>query len=93
MNNQPSTNLRLDFAANLDRLINGSNKTQAQIATALGYSNPNIITMFKSGTTRVPIDMVEPLAQQLDVDPAMMLRDWLDAYMPGSRPMLERLLR
>lgn len=77
------------FAAHIERLINASAKSQIQIADALGYGNANIITMFKKGTTRVPLDKVIPLAVALDVDPGELIRKWFDAYMPGVLPQLE----
>ena len=40
-----------------------SDKTQREIALALGYDKPNIITMFKQGLTKIPLNKVAPLAR------------------------------
>ena len=78
------------FAEMLNRLINRSVKTQVQIAHELGYDNPNIITMFKQGSTRVPLEKVTLLAAALDVDAGGLLRHWFSAYEPGVLPEIEK---
>jgi transcriptional regulator with XRE-family HTH domain len=81
---------RRTFSAMLDRLINRSAKTQIQIAAELGYDNANVITMFKKGTTRVPLDKVTALAAALDVDPGGLLRHWFSAYEPAALPEIDK---
>lgn len=49
-------------------------KNQAQIAAEAGFTNPNMISMIKSGRTRLPIDRVPALAKALDVDPRRLLQ-------------------
>ncbi len=44
-------------------------KTQAQIAQEAGFVNPNMVTMLKLGTSKLPLDRVAALARALDVDP------------------------
>ena len=53
-------------------------KTQGEIAAEAGFVNPNMITMFKKGSTRLPLDRVPALATALDCDPAWLLRLALD---------------
>ncbi len=50
------------FVVEIERLVNESEKTQTDIADQIGYTNQNMITMFKRGVTRVPEDKVVPLA-------------------------------
>jgi transcriptional regulator with XRE-family HTH domain len=83
---------RSRFAANLERAILASCLTQQEVAIKLGYSNPNIITMFKQGTTRVPLDKVVPLARALDLDPGELLREWFATYTPDALPHLQDYL-
>jgi transcriptional regulator with XRE-family HTH domain len=45
-------------------------KTQREIALAAGFARPNIISMFKAGETKVPLDRIASLARALDADPA-----------------------
>jgi HAMP domain-containing protein len=49
-------------------------KTQREIALAAGFARANIISMFKAGETKVPLDRIVPLARALDADPAHLLR-------------------
>src|ERR1700681_4051702 len=83
---------RTRFAAHLEYLISKSGHSQAYIAEQLGYRTQNIITMFKKGDTRVPFDKVIPLAELLSADPAELLRDWFEAYMPGTMEVIENHL-
>jgi hypothetical protein len=80
------------FVARLEKAINASPKTQFQIADELGYPNANLITIFKKGTTRVPLDKVAPMARALDLDPGNFMREWLAVYMPVALAALEELV-
>lgn len=57
---------------------------QKDIADALGYTKPNIITMFKQGLTKLPIEKVGPLAKVLGVDAVYLLRIVMNDYMPDT---------
>ncbi len=75
---------RTMFAATVERAINASDKTQSDIASMIGYPNPNIITMIKKGTTRLPLEKVSLLATALGLDPAELIRSWFNAYAPDA---------
>lgn len=49
-------------------------KTQREIAAAAGYDRPNILSMFKTGETKVPLDKIPALARALEGDAAHMFR-------------------
>lgn len=49
-------------------------KSQAEIAVEAGFVNANMISMIKSGGTRLPIDRVPALAKALNVDPRRLLQ-------------------
>lgn len=49
-------------------------KTQAEIAEASGFINPNVISMLKSGSSKLPLDRVPALARALECDPALLMR-------------------
>ena len=49
-------------AAYLEQAIARSKLSQAEIAEALGYERPNILSMFKTGATKVPIEIIPRLA-------------------------------
>lgn len=67
-------------------------KTQREVAEACGFETPNIITMFKQGKTKVPLDRIGPLANALDADPAHLLRLAMQEYMPDTWSSIEDIL-
>lgn len=72
--------------------IRVSGKSQVEIAQELGYTKPNIITMFKQGKTRIPLDKVGPLAKALEIDPALLLKKVMGEYMPDTLAALQSVL-
>lgn len=67
-------------------------KTQREVAAECGFETPNVITMFKQGKTKVPLDRIGPLAKALNVDPAHLLRLALQEYMPETWSSIEEIL-
>jgi transcriptional regulator with XRE-family HTH domain len=57
-------------------------KSQREIAAEIGYEKPNMISMFKRGEAKVPLDKIPGLAKALHVDPAHMLRLAMEQYWP-----------
>lgn len=66
----------------LERAIEISGKTQAEIARDIGYARPNIISMMKKGVTKVPIDKIPALSTSLGIDPVQLLRLAMHEYQP-----------
>ncbi|MBS7701491.1 MULTISPECIES: helix-turn-helix transcriptional regulator [unclassified Chelatococcus] len=58
----------------IERALREGNTSQAEIARAVGYKSPNVISMFKSGAMKVPLDKVGVLAEVLNVDPMHLFR-------------------
>lgn len=83
---------KLTVAEFLTSKIDKSGKTQKDIATEIGYDNPNIITMFKQGLTKIPLTTVGPLASALDIDPAYLLRLVMTEYFPDTYRAVEDCL-
>lgn len=71
------------FANYIARQMEISDVRQREIAEHLGYTNPNIITMFKKGLTKVPLDKVPALAEILGLDPRHLMVLALREYHPG----------
>jgi transcriptional regulator with XRE-family HTH domain len=69
-----------------------SPKSQREIATEIGYENPNVITMFKQGNTKLPLSKVKLLAQTLGLDPRYFLRIVMSEYMPETWDMINDIL-
>jgi hypothetical protein len=78
------TNRKVTVAQYVEQQIALSNKTQKQIADEIGYDKANIITMIKTGATKLPINKVGPLARALHVDPAHLLRLVMEEYLPET---------
>ena len=49
-------------------------KSQKDIAHEAGFVNANMLSLLKSGATKVPLDRVPALAKALEVDPALLMR-------------------
>lgn len=69
-----------------------SDKTQRQIAEECGFENPNVITMFKTGATKIPVNRIGAIAKALDVDPAYLLRLVLNEYLPDTWQSIEDII-
>jgi transcriptional regulator with XRE-family HTH domain len=61
------------FHEYLEDVINASNIKQLDMAERLGFAKPNIITMFKQGKTKVPLEKIPSFAKVLNLDPKMLL--------------------
>lgn len=57
-------------------------KNQRQIAHEIGYEKPNMISMFKRGEAKVPLDKIPALAKALNVDPAFLFKLAIQQYWP-----------
>lgn len=84
---------RITVAEFLADRIAAIDKTQREISVECGFDNPNIITMFKNGQTKLPINRIAPLAKALDVDPAHLLRLVMSEYMKESWECVENIMQ
>jgi transcriptional regulator with XRE-family HTH domain len=67
--------------------------TNKEIAEKLGYAkNPNVISMFKSGSLKVPLVKIPALAEALGADPAHLLRLAFQEYMAELLPIIDKHL-
>lgn len=76
----------------LEKQIEMCGKPQNEIAYEIGYTKPNIITMFKQGLTKLPIAKVGPMANAIGVDPARLMRIVLDEYMPDTWDAIQKTI-
>lgn len=76
--------LKQSVAQYLTMHINNSEKTQRQIALEIGYTKPNIITMFKQGSTKLPLDKIGPIAKALEIEPDELFFKVMTEYMPET---------
>lgn len=75
-----------------DRLAS-IDKTQRQVAEECGFNKPNIITMFKKGSTKIPTNRIGPLAKALGADPAHLLRLVMTEYLPDTWEAIEETMQ
>lgn len=75
-----------------DRLAE-CDKTQREIAEECGFEKPNIITMFKNGSTKIPLNRIGPLAKAIGADPAHLLRLVMQEYFPDTWSAVEDIMQ
>lgn len=68
-------------------------KTQREIAEECGFDHPNIITMFKKGQAKLPINRISSLAKALEVDPVYLLRLVMLEYIPDTWEHVENIMQ
>lgn len=76
----------------IDYAISKDLFTQVELARELGYPKPNIITMFKQGKTRLPLNKVGAMAKALKIDRAYLFKLTLSEYHPDTYESLADLL-
>lgn len=72
----------------LTTAIAASGKTQRAIADDAGLRNPNVLSQLKSGTMKLPLERVGPLARALNVDPVRFLNVAMNEYYPDTWPTI-----
>jgi hypothetical protein len=73
----------------LAKAIDLSGLTQRELAAAVGYPKPNVISMMKLGQTKIPMEKVPVFARALGLDPAHFTRLAMREYMPDVWEALE----
>jgi transcriptional regulator with XRE-family HTH domain len=63
-------------------------KTAREIASEMGYEKANMISMFKTGDVKVPLDKVPALAKALNVDVAFLFRLALQQYWKNENKVI-----
>jgi transcriptional regulator with XRE-family HTH domain len=57
-------------------------ETNADLADEWGYKSPGIISMWRTGKSRVPIEKLGDLARKLGVDLTILLPLWVEQFNP-----------
>lgn len=86
------TKQKITVSKYLEQQLAVCGRTQRDVAADTGYANPNIMTMFKTGATKIPISKVAPLAKALGIDPAYFIRFVLSEYVPEMWSAIEDVL-
>ncbi len=77
MNNKP-------VAALISERIQTLGKSQIEITKEAGFQNPNIITMFKQGKTKIPLAKVGQIAKALEMDATHLMKLCISEYQPET---------
>lgn len=76
----------------LDEAIRVSPLTQAEIAKRAGFPKPNVLSMMKTGLTKVPLARIPALATILEIDRTAFLECALEEYHPEVHEVLCEVL-
>ncbi|MFP1630977.1 XRE family transcriptional regulator [Zhengella sp. ZM62] len=69
-------------------------KTQARIAADAGFTNANIMSMIKNGSSKLALDRVPALAKALECDAALLFRMALDQHdSPTTETAIRQIFR
>ena len=74
MTNKPHEDTRLAKYIERRVLELKPKKSPLQIAKEAGFPNPNMVTMIKNGSNKLPLDRVPSMARALECDAAYLMR-------------------
>jgi len=77
-----STTTGHEVSTFLASLIDKSGKTRKEIANEAGLGKPNMISMLKSGETKLPLAKLGSFAKAVNTNPAHLLKLCLREYYP-----------
>lgn len=70
--------------------IEKSGLTQREIAKACGFGRPNMVSMLKTGDTRMPLERLGAMADVLKVDAYDLFVLWMKTYYGGTWDVLRK---
>lgn len=82
---------KVTVAEYLEAQINMCGKSQKQIAEEAGFPKPNIITMFKKGDTKLPLEKVGRFAKAIEVDPIHLFKLCMAEYQPETWNEIQKM--
>jgi len=77
------------LAAHIDACIARSGKSNRQVAEECGFSKPNVISMIRYGTTKLPLAKASRMAQALGEEPKEFVELAFRAYQPEIWQVIE----
>jgi transcriptional regulator with XRE-family HTH domain len=83
---------RQSMAEFITDAIAASPKSQREIADEMGLDSSNLITMYKSGASRVPPNRLHSLAIALNIDAWFLVRLALLEYYPELHGVIEKVM-
>jgi hypothetical protein len=79
---QKAATSKTDVASFLSSLIENSGKSRKEIASESGFGKPNIISMLKTGDTKLPLARLGSFSRSVNTDPVHLLKMCLHEYYP-----------
>lgn len=58
--------------------------THREIALVCGFGRPNMVSMIKTGDTRLPLERLGAMADALKIDPFQLFKLWMKTYYPDT---------
>lgn len=83
---------RISVADYIAKQVEISGKAQTAIAAEAGFEQNNMISMLKSGKTKLPLARVVPLAKALNVDSRHLFLLTVNEYMPEALEMFQEMI-
>lgn len=80
------------LAEYLEMQIHLCNKSQAAIASEVGFPSANVLSMIKRGKTRLPLNRVGPMAEALGLDSSHLFKMVMKEYNPETWGAIERYM-
>lgn len=68
--------IKTSVADYFEMAIRLSGKSQREISKAAGYSKPNIISMMKTGQTKIPVEKIPALAAAMGIERLRLSSGW-----------------
>lgn len=91
MTKQKHNKSKFTVAEYLEKQINMCGKSQKQIAEEAGFPKPNIITMFKKGDTKLPLEKIGKFAKAIEVDPIHLFKLCMSEYQPETWTEIQKM--
>lgn len=88
VNSGPTYELAEWLNANIERR---TDKTNEELAGEMGYARANIISMWRTGKSRIPLERLPDLSRLLNVSLAELLPMWMEQYAPQMRVEIAQL--
>lgn len=83
---KPKTGATYELAEWLNNnLSRRTNMTNEELADDMGYARSNIISMWRTGKSRIPLERLPDLSRLLNVSLAELLPMWMEQYAPTMR--------
>ena len=75
-------------AAKIAVIIDRSGLTQREIANAVGWDRPNIVSMIRTGEMKIPIGRIPAFCSSCDADPVELIKIAMMEYHPEAWKVL-----